>query len=290
MKELQDLARTLLSDGTVQVVIGWEDGPTGARPVFVTSPEGADKLIFDTRCVHNLATFLSPRRSHVARLGKAAVVVKGCDARAVAMLLRESQIKREDIVLIGVRCGGVQKDPASKEPLTAATVADKCTGCDVREPHLADHVVGELPQAPPNDDARERFIEELSAMPASERWEFWQTAFARCVRCNACREVCPLCTCERCIVDKTQPRWIEPSAHPAAIMAWQITRAQHHAGRCSDCGECARVCPAGIPLDVLNREMARILQIRFDYTATDDPEAPAPLGAFRTDDGQEFIR
>ena len=80
MTELQDTARRLLDEGAVRVVIGWEGGRLGARPAFVTSAADCDRLIFDTRCVHNLATFLNPRRSQVAGLGKAAVVVKGCDA------------------------------------------------------------------------------------------------------------------------------------------------------------------------------------------------------------------
>jgi hypothetical protein len=103
MNELRELARTLLTDGTVRVIIGWEDARRGARPAFITDPADADKLIFDTRCVHNLVTYLNPRRDNVAELGKIGLVVKGCDAKAVAGLLREAQLTRDDVVLIGVR-------------------------------------------------------------------------------------------------------------------------------------------------------------------------------------------
>jgi formate dehydrogenase (coenzyme F420) beta subunit len=151
VSELQDTARRLLAEGTVQVVIGWEDGPRGARPAFVTSTAGCDRLIFDARCVHNLATFLNPRRGQVAALGTAAVVVKGCDAKAVAGLLREAQLERDQIVLIGVRCGGVAGDPegAAAAVPTAETVAARCWGCDVREPASVDVLVGELRSEPP---------------------------------------------------------------------------------------------------------------------------------------------
>ena len=110
MKELRDLAgscsptarSTSSSAGrTARAARGRSSSPT---------PEDAEQLIFDTRCVHNLATYLNPRRKHVTELGKLAVVVKGCDARAVAGLLREAQLKRDDVVLIGVRCGGVCED------------------------------------------------------------------------------------------------------------------------------------------------------------------------------------
>ena len=76
--------------------------------------------------------------------------MKGCDARAVAGLVRETQLKREDVVIIGVRCGGVVADPASPEaalpPRPSPTAAPAATA---REPHLADHLVGELPPPPP---------------------------------------------------------------------------------------------------------------------------------------------
>jgi coenzyme F420-reducing hydrogenase beta subunit len=108
--DLRRIARELLEAGDVRVIIGYESARRGARPVFISDPAETDKLIFDTRCVHNLVTYLNPRRDHVAELGKIALVVKGCDVKAVAGLLREAQLGREDVVLIGVRCGGVLEE------------------------------------------------------------------------------------------------------------------------------------------------------------------------------------
>jgi len=143
--DLRRLARELLEAGDVRVIIGWEHARRGARPVFVTEPAETDKLIFDTRCVHNLVTYLNPRRDHVAELGKIGLIVKGCDVKAVAGLLREQQIDRDHVVLIGVKCGGVLEEnelPAAAA-LTPENVAPRCYGCDNREPTLVDHLVGE---------------------------------------------------------------------------------------------------------------------------------------------------
>jgi ferredoxin len=288
MQELRELAKKLLAEGDVKWVLGWEEGPRGVRPAVVMTPEAADKLVFDPRCVQNLATYLNPRRVHLKKLGKPAIVLKTCDARAVAGLLRESQIKREDVVLIGVRCGGVLADPAGKPELTAETLATRCAHCETRVPQQVDHLVGlELPAPPvkPGDDPMAR----LEGMSLSERWAFWTEQFERCVRCNACREVCPLCFCERCVQDKSQPQWIETSAHLRGNLAWHLTRALHLAGRCASCGECQRACPADLPLGLLNRKAAEIVARRYNHTVSDDPAVPAPMGAWRPDDPQEFI-
>ncbi len=289
MRELRDLARQLLADGTVKVVVGWEEGPHRVRPVFVTSPEDADRLVFDHRCVHNLATYLNPRRSVVRKLGKPAVVVKGCDAKAVAGLIRETQIARDDVVLIGVRCPGVVRRPERHVDLTGLTVAPRCADCDTREPHLADHLVGEAASAPPAPIAPDDRLEKLRLAAAAERWAFWQEELGRCVRCHACREACPMCFCERCVADKTQPQWVESSPHGRGNLAWHLTRAIHQAGRCVACGECERACPVDIPLGLLNRHVASVVARRFGYTVSDDPTVPAPIGSFALDDSQEFI-
>lgn len=276
MKEMQDVARQLLSDGTVGVVIGYERGPRGVRPAFAQTPSDAERLVFDGDCVQNLVTYLSPRRPHLAKLGKKAVVAKPCDIRAIAGLLRERQMQRDDVVVIGVRCPGVGED--------------RCTGCSSREPTLFDHLVGPvITGQEPRASQRDARLRELEAMSPAERWSFWQGELSRCVRCHACREVCPMCQCERCVAAKTQPAWIESSPHARGNLSWQFTRVLHQAGRCVDCGECERACPAGIPLGLLTRKSTEIMARRFGHTPSDDPEAPAPIGAYRLDDPQEFI-
>ena len=289
MQELRDLARRLLEEKAVGCVVGYEEGPRGVRPAFVVDPNDVDRLVFDHRSVQNLAAYLNPRRNHLKPLGKVAVVVKPCDAAAAAGLIRESQLAREDVVVIGVRCSGVAKN-ADDATLDGETLADRCVGCERREPHLADHLVGEAHEPPHAEPRREKRIAELDAMTPDERWAFWSGELSRCIRCHACREVCPLCFCERCLADKTQPQWIESSPHPRGNMSWHISRALHLAGRCVGCNECERACPVGIPLGLLTSKVAAIVKDRFGYVSSDDPSVPAPIGTFSRDDAQEFIR
>jgi formate dehydrogenase (coenzyme F420) beta subunit len=289
MQELRDLAKKLLQEKQADAILGYECDRRGVRPAFITEAGACDRLIFDHRCVQNLAAYLSPRRTHVASLGRLAVVIKACDARAVAGLIRENQIKREDIVLIGVRCSGVALDATESDPLNSENVSSKCLSCEKREPALADHLVGESKSAPPANAKRDARLLEIESMGISERLALWTDLLSRCTRCQACRQVCPMCFCERCVAEKTQPSWIESSAHARGNFAWHLTRALHLAGRCVDCGECERACPAQIPLELLNRKVARIIEARYGYTVTDDPSIKTPIGTYRLDDEQEFI-
>jgi ferredoxin len=293
MKELQDLARKLLSEGTVKVVIGYEEGPRGARAAFITDPEQASKLIFDNRCVQNLAAYLNPRRKQIASLGKPAVVVKGCDARSVAGLLRENQITRDTVVIIAMQCSGVLETPGveSDVELTSENVSVRCGGCDVREPKLYDHYIKSAnPTEPPVNPKRAEQLAALEKMTPAERWDFWSKELSRCIRCHACREACPMCFCVQCTADKGTPLWIDSSSTPRANRAWQTMRVLHQAGRCVDCMECERACPEHIPLGLLTRYIANSVEKRFDYKAVDDPSVVAPMSVYRPDDDEEFIR
>ncbi|MBN1959951.1 MAG: 4Fe-4S dicluster domain-containing protein [Deltaproteobacteria bacterium] len=304
MQQLIEVARQLLTDKVVDVVIGYEQGAFGVRPAFISDVASCAQLIFDNRCVHNLVSYLSPRRTHLAHFQRKAIVAKGCDIRAIAALVREGQLKREQIIIIAPRCGGVGRNASLNKPqqLEVNTVAPRCANCTVREPRaasakdtaehkeiLADYVVGEVQAPPPIAVDRDARINALDAMSIQERWQYWQGELERCIRCHACREVCPTCFCVQCLADKTQPQWIESSPHARGNLMWQFNRMMHQAGRCVDCGECERACPVGIPLSLLVGKMAKVVKERFDYQVSSDPTVPTPIGTYNQEDKQEFI-
>ncbi len=276
--QLRQTCRRLLEDGTVQVVIGYgqrkPDSPV--YPVFITNPADVDQLVWNDRCFPNLTTYL--KRKEVRALGKPAVIVKGCDERALVILERESQLDRAQTVVIGVACEGVG------QPLEP-----KCKTCDVHMPRFADEVIG---QAPSKADADSRYAELVAFMqkPASERLAFWMKELGRCVKCYACRQTCPMCYCERCLVDKNRPTVIDTSATLKGNFAWHIARAFHLAGRCIGCDECTRICPAGIDLRLLNLSLAKAAEDEFGYRAGMDREVEPVIGSYSLKDKECFIR
>ena len=100
---IRKTAKELLEKKEVDVVIGFEEGsiPFRATPFFARKPGDAERLTWNPFCWNNLAYYLTKLE------GKAAVVAKGCDARSIVGHMKENQLKRENVVVIGVPCSGM---------------------------------------------------------------------------------------------------------------------------------------------------------------------------------------
>ncbi len=266
-EEVRRIARELLQSGQVTRVIGYEEGKRGAvRPLVARTVEEAGRLVFDERCVHNLALYLLDCKPHDnAPWPAVAVVLKPCDARALNVLSLEHQVDRGQVYVIGVACGGVGKAP--------------CAACPDRVPPTYDVLVGEPPgesPAPTEPDP----LAQLEALTPGERRAFWSQQWARCIRCYACRQVCPMCYCEVCIAEKLDPAWESIAIAPPENEFYHVLRAYHLTGRCIECGECERVCPMGIPVYLYQRYVAGEVQRTFAFRAGMDAETPAPFMTF----------
>ena len=132
-------------------------------------------------------------------------------------------------------------------------------------------------------------VSELEAMTADDKWKFWAEKFERCVRCYACRNICPVCYCKECLADKWEPDWIRKSVNLTENTMFHIMRAYHLTGRCISCHECERACPVGIPLLDLYKKLEKDILAEFNYEPGTDPEAKPLLSTFNPEDPGEFI-
>jgi ferredoxin len=273
-QRVREEASRLLANDIVDVVIGYEQGWSGevVTPCFVTAEAEIDRLIYNEYCLHNLAKYLVGREGYLTsrlipaeKRKRVALVATPAAMRTIAGMIQEHQFKRDDVVILGIRDG----TPVGIE---------------------ADVVVGEVPE---DSEARDRLlarIRDIDGMSLQEREEFWASEFSKCIRCYACRQVCPFCYCEQCIADENQPQWIGKSPSPRNNRSWNVIRAFHLVGRCIDCRECERACPVGIPLSLINRKMVDEVEEAFGYVAGTDVDNPPPLATFRVDDPDDFIR
>jgi len=275
-EEIAKKAKELLQSKAVSCFIGYQratDGVT-ARPLFVYTPEEADKLVFDQTCTHNLVKYL------LSRKGKATgIVVKPCDSRAINLLLIEHQIERDEVFIIGVVCPGIVEARWNK---TSDKLKDICKLCQQHSPVIYDSLVGEpVPelQAEAYPD-----VARIEALSMAERKAFWEEHFSRCLRCYACRQVCPGCYCSECFAERLDPLWVGIRIAPSENEMWNTMRAFHLSGRCIGCNQCEQVCPVNIPLSLLNRKLEKEALELFKFQAGIDAKTPAPFATFKKDE------
>ena len=283
----------ILSEGVVTAVVGYAAARRkgSAQPIIITDAAEAGTLIFSPSCVNNLAVYLTKAKKETPKKGTIGIVVKGCDLKALVGLMGEAQLKREDLYLIGIPCAGVLAStvqPATA--LTTDTIAPKCTECDAHLPEGCDFVPDVKPVIPAQEQKYAVEIARLEALTPAERWAYWKEQFAKCIKCYACRQVCPFCFCEQCLCDRNKPQMVDTTPRPAGNTAWHIVRAMHLAGRCAGCAECERVCPMDIPLNLLNRKMAKELKELYDYEAGFEVQEKGPLNSYTDKDDQSFIK
>lgn len=268
MDSVKKKAKELLETGAVKVVIGYGEGTENAvRPVFITDAAQTDQLIFDERCTHNLALYLT--KHEVKHLGKAAIVAPLFVMRSILQLASESQVKEDNVLALGV---------SSKAELIPLDEGFKGLETYIATCQLS------LPQK------EQEIITKLDAMSSTEKWEFWTNELSRCMKCYACRSACPMCYCTRCQVECNNPQWITVEATPLGNYEWHLMRAMHLAGRCVNCGECARACPLKIPINLLTYKTVNTVMEKFDAVAGVSAGMESVLSSYKIDDKENFIR
>ena len=310
-------ASELLKNGTVDRVLGWKAGEFDydiTPAVFHTSEELEQDFVWNDFCGANFSKYL------VSETGKSEnkilVFLKPCDTYSFNQLLTEHRFDREKVYAVGVGCNGMldvaklrsgaegilrvhteDPDKVAVETLYDGTVTldraellpDRCVNCKSRKHVAYDELLGSDGEV--LDCHRFDEVEQIERMTPDERYAFWQGELSRCIRCNACRDVCPACTCEKCVFDNPQSG-VENKAPATSFeeQMFHIIRAFHVAGRCTDCGECSRVCPQHIPLHLLNRKFIKdIDEFYGEYQAGEDTDSRAPLTNFTQEDVEPSI-
>lgn len=280
-QQIRNQARGLLESGTVKGVIGYERASDGltARPFFAYEPAAVERLIFDETCTHNLVKYLLNKKNE-----KMAVVVKPCDSLTINLLLNEEQIKRDMVFIIGVSCSGVVETVWNQK---GETLQARCQNCKLSKPVVYDFLVEQAAVERPEGELYSDIL-EMETKPIATRKEFWLEQFGRCIRCYACRQICPGCYCPECFAEQLSPLWVGIRIASKENELWQTIRTLHLAGRCVGCNECERACPMDIPLSLLNRKLEKEVKELFAFQAGLSSEQQPPFATFKKEEKLGF--
>ena len=306
-------ASELLENGSVSCVLGWGAGEFGydvTPTLFKTVEELKCGFVFNDFCGANFSKYLVNKTQKTD--GKILVFLKTCDTYSFNKLLTEHRFEREKVYAVGIPCEGMADIAKVKaisgegisaietdgdkisvttlyadEPVVinaSDVLAERCINCKSKKHVAFDELIGE--DGDVVESARFDEVARLEAMTPDERFAFWQNELSKCIRCNACRDACPACTCEKCVFDNPNSGVENKSpANSFEEKMFHIIRAFHVAGRCTDCGECSRVCPQNIPLHLLNRKFIKDINDFYgDYQAGAEVGSRAPLVNYTTED------
>ena len=267
MDSIRKKVTELLESGAVKVVIGYGEGSdNNVKAIFVRKPQDASKLIYDERCVQNLAFYLM--KHEVKHMGKRGIIAPLSVMRTVLQVASEYQLKEDEVVVLGIT--------PEKELVEFSNLKELETYISKSDLSLP---------------AKEKEImDKIEAMSPAERWQYWTNQLSKCIKCYACRAACPMCYCIRCQVECNQPQWITAEATPMGNVEWHLMRAMHLAGRCVNCGECARSCPMEIPINLLTYKTVSMVKGNFEVYAGASSTMESVMSSYKSDDKENFIR
>jgi formate dehydrogenase subunit beta len=177
------------------------------------------------------------------------------------VMVAENRFRRDQVYALGVTCEGIWGPDKNLQT--------RCVTCQEAVPIVCDTLISGATSSfiPRLSSNAHENIAALQEKSSAERLDFWMGQFDRCIRCYACRQVCPMCKCPVCLYERDESTFIGLGIGLNEKRTFHLGRAFHLAGRCIGCNECERACPMKIPIGLLTQKIAEEIETAFDYRA-----------------------
>ncbi|MBN1426750.1 MAG: hypothetical protein JXB07_00100 [Anaerolineae bacterium] len=250
---LQEVIGKLLPD--VDGVLGLKVGPAGIVSPHLFVKDLADELaslaIWPKEPLPGTLKII--QKAHPD--AKLAIVCRGCEERGIVEMAKHYQIDLANVTLIGLQC-----------------TQEEAEFCRCAKPFT---VHAQTTIGTPIAGVPDTLTDEFAALSREEKLAFWKEEFLHCIKCYGCRNICPQCFCNVCTLE--DETWVETGRLPMPQPAmYHLIRSMHMTAKCVACRECEETCPAGIPMAIQFRLIARDVKEMFNYETGAEIDQPPP--------------
>jgi ferredoxin len=249
--EAKKVVSEVLARDDVDGVLCLQELEGSVGPHYYKDGEDLEGLVLTPKYALPLVLRWFHQHSPGTRVG---AVLRSCEERALVELSKRRQVDLDMVKVIGLACTEAE--------------AKEC-GCVLGSP--TNVMIG----TPLDGLSERRKLKGLPEKDSGDRLAFWKAEYNKCIKCYGCRDVCPVCACEVCMMGENE--WVRGGHLPPKFATFHLIKAYHMADRCIECRECEAACPVSIPLAELYGRLLRDVEGRFGYVTGADPEERPPL-------------
>jgi ferredoxin len=250
-EEARRVVGDVLAKGEVDGVLCLREADGAVGPHYYKEGDDLADLVLTPK--YALPLVLRWFHQHSPDTGVGAVL-RGCEERALVELAKRKQVDLDKVQVIGLACTEEE--------------AKEC-GCAVGSPTSV--MIGTPAEGLPE----RRKLKDLPPADDGALLSHWKEQYSKCIKCYGCRDVCPVCACEVCMM--AEHDWVRGGHLPPKFATFHLIKAYHMADRCIECRECEAACPVSIPLAELYGRLLRDVERRFGYVTGMDPGEKPPL-------------